>query len=203
MEELMVRMGELATSAAPESVLVSIGLGSCIGLALIDRRTGVAGLAHIMLPTDTGPADERPGKFADTAVPALVERLCALGAQRGRLDAVLVGGAQMLGAAGHRLDVGARNEAATRAALRRAGVRVAAASTGGTRGRTVRVRVGAGEVTVKEAGGKELALWPLPCGDRGGAMRRAAGTHRPVGPTQREMTGPAGSPPARGGGAGA
>ena len=64
-----------------------------------------------------------------------------------------MGGAQMLGAAGNRLDVGARNEAATRSALTRAGVRIVAAATGGTAGRTVRVHVGPGEVSVKEAGG--------------------------------------------------
>jgi chemotaxis protein CheD len=183
-DERMVRMGELAASAAAEDVLVSIGLGSCIGLALIDRRAGVAGLAHIMLPAETGAAAVQPGKFADSGVPALVERVCALGAQRPRLDAVLVGGAQMLGAAGHRLDVGARNESATRAALQRAGLRVAAVATGGACGRTVRVHAGSGEVTVKEAGGTEVRLWPRPCGDRNGGMRRAAGITPAVEPVR-------------------
>ncbi len=159
MDEVMVRMGELAVSADVGQVLASIGLGSCIGLALIDRRSGISGLAHIMLPADTGAASE-PGKFAVTAVPALIEEVCAAGALRVRLEAVLVGGAQMLGTAGSRLDVGSRNEAATREALVRAGLRVVAAETGGTRGRTVRVRVGAGEVSVKEAGGTATQLWP-------------------------------------------
>jgi chemotaxis protein CheD len=159
MDELMVRMGDLATSTDRGPVLAAIGLGSCIGLALIDRGAGVAGLAHVMLPADTG-GDAQPGKFADTAVPALIERMAARGALRVRLEAVLVGGAQMLGAAGSRLDVGARNELATREALERAGVRVVAAETGGTQGRTVRVRAGDGEITVKEAGGAVTRLWP-------------------------------------------
>ena len=50
MPETMVRMGELAASAVAGDVLVSLGLGSCIGLALVDRRLGVAGLAHVVLP---------------------------------------------------------------------------------------------------------------------------------------------------------
>ena len=37
MAETMVRMGELAFSACAGDVLVSLGLGSCIGLALLDR----------------------------------------------------------------------------------------------------------------------------------------------------------------------
>ena len=75
----------------------------------------------------------------------------------------------MLGAAGNRLDVGARNEAATRSALTRAGVRIVAAETGGTAGRTVRVHVGPGEVSVKEAGGAVTALWPASPAQMGAA----------------------------------
>ena len=48
MAETMVRMGEYASSARAGDVLVSLGLGSCIGLALLDRRATVAGLAHVM-----------------------------------------------------------------------------------------------------------------------------------------------------------
>ncbi len=152
----MVRMGELATSAG-DDVLVTLGLGSCIGLALLDRPAGVAGLAHIMLPTGT--AATSPGKFADTGVPALVGELVGLGARKARLEAVLVGGAQMLGN-NSRLDVGARNDSATREGLRAAGIRVVAAETGGRKGRTIRVHVAEGAVTVKAAGEGLAPLWP-------------------------------------------
>ena len=84
--EVMVRMGELAVAAKGGATLVSIGLGSCIGLALIDRAKGIAGLAHVMLPA--APADgagETPGKFADHAVPALLQELAPLGSRPGRL----------------------------------------------------------------------------------------------------------------------
>ena len=53
-DEIAVRMGELAVSSAPGEVLLSIGLGSCIGLALVDQRRGIAGLAHVMLPEAGG-----------------------------------------------------------------------------------------------------------------------------------------------------
>ena len=157
MAELMVRMGELVASAVGDDVLVTLGLGSCVGLALLDRPKGLAGLAHIMLPASSSAA-ATPGKFADTGVPALLGELARLGARRPRLEAVLVGGAAMLGA-NSRLDVGSRNEAATRAELARAGVRVVAARTGGDEGRTVRVHVADGLVTVKAAGGRLEPLW--------------------------------------------
>jgi chemotaxis protein CheD len=137
--ETMVRMGELAITADPAEVLVSIGLGSCIGLALLDAHSRVAGLAHIMLPAATAGAGAT-AKFADTAVPLLVERLERAGALRSRLEAVLVGGAQMFaGGGGTTLDVGARNEEATRAALAACRVPVRAEATGGSTGRTIRV----------------------------------------------------------------
>jgi chemotaxis protein CheD len=158
--EVMVRMGELAVSRTPGDVLVSIGLGSCIGLCLIDRRRGAVGLAHVMLPT--GGPGETPGKFAPSAVPALVEELEELGAVRTSLEAVLVGGAQMFSfgnAGAGRLDVGARNDQATREALDAARIPVVADATGGSTGRTVRVLVEEPKVVVKEAGAGERELF--------------------------------------------
>jgi len=158
MGDISVRMGELVASADPAAVLVSIGLGSCIGLALVDAGAGVAGLAHIMLPGPGDPDGRPPGTFADSGVPALLHEVKALGAQR--LSAVIVGGAQMFGAGGASdAHVGARNEDAVRAALRAANIAVVAADTGGASGRTIRVRVGDALVTARIAGGSEMALF--------------------------------------------
>jgi chemotaxis protein CheD len=156
--EIAVRMGEIAVSANPGDVLLSVGLGSCIGLALVDQRRGIAGLAHVMLPEAIGERRGPAGKFADLAVPELMARTVALGTSRPMLKAVLVGGAQMfpLGTTGA-LDIGARNETAVRAALAAEGVPVVASATGGAQGRTIRVCPG-GAVLSKEAGGAEIQL---------------------------------------------
>jgi chemotaxis protein CheD len=159
MAETMVRMGEYAFSATVGDTLVSLGLGSCIGLALIDRRATVAGLAHVVLPAAEG-RDGAPGKFADTAVPALLDAVLALGARQMRLEAVLVGGASMFSFGGNGLEVGQRNDAAVRAALAQLRIPVLAAETGGSKGRTVRVSVEAGIVTSKAAGETEIPLYP-------------------------------------------
>jgi chemotaxis protein CheD len=151
-------MGELAASAAAGDVLVSLGLGSCIGLALLDRRTGVAGLAHVVLPDSGGnPADNKL-KFADHAVPELVDRVVAKGGRRLRLEAALVGGASMFATSSATLEVGSRNEAAVREQLKSLRIPVIAAETGGKRGRTIRVHVDSLHVTVREAGGKDHEL---------------------------------------------
>jgi chemotaxis protein CheD len=156
--ETMVRMGELAVSSAPGHVLVSLGLGSCIGLALIDRRMGIAGLAHIVLPQSQGHGAENPRKFADLAVPLMLRQLEDLGARKVRLEAALVGGASMFAVSAANLEVGQRNEAAVRDLLEKLRIPVVAAATGGRKGRTIRVVVASAAITVREAGGKEQEL---------------------------------------------
>ena len=156
----MVRMGEFAVAVKGGATLVSIGLGSCIGLALVDRAKGIAGLAHVMLPA--APPEGvggTPGKFADHAVPALLEQLVPLGVRPNRLDAVLVGGARMF-SVGSSMDIGARNDDAARAALAAARIPVRAADTRGSTGRTIRVDPATGVVTVKAAGGRPAQLYP-------------------------------------------
>ena len=156
----MVRMGEFASSAVAGHVLVSLGLGSCVGLALLDKRAAVAGLAHVVLPAAEGRGGS-PGKFADTAVEALIADLLGLGARRIALEAVLVGGASMFSfGSGSGMEVGQRNEEAVRAELARLRIPVAAADTGGSRGRTIRVTVGTQAVTSRAAGDTEAALYP-------------------------------------------
>lgn len=154
-----VRIGELAATRDPESVLVSVGLGSCIGLAMIDRARGVAGLAHVMLPQSKPGQQDSPlrGRYADLAVPALLQEVVALGGRASALEVGIAGGAQMFGGSSS-IEVGRRNEEAVRAALADVNLTVTAAQTAGDKGRTVRVHVNGGLMTVREVGGTETAL---------------------------------------------
>ncbi len=148
-------MGEMAIAARRGDEIVVIGLGSCIGLALIDIQADIVGLAHVVLPESQG-ANGPPGKFGDLVVPAMLRLLDGAGASRRRLQAVLVGGARMfaLGSIG---DIGARNATAVRAALASAGIRIYGEDTGGNRGRTARILVGQ-TMTVQLAGGERRTL---------------------------------------------
>lgn len=161
-----VRMGEIVVSARTGEELVARGLGSCIGLAVIDRSSGVAGMAHIVLPESSGTTSQ-PGRFADLAVPALLAQMQNAGAVTRRLDAVMAGGARMFELG--EMEIGARNAAAVEAGLAKAGLTVRAADTGGDRGRTLRLTVGNFVVTVKEAGGEPVTLY-----DGGATARRAS-----------------------------
>lgn len=141
--------------------LVTIGLGSCVAIALHDGRFRVAGLAHVLLPDPSVARDaDNPARFASTAVPLLVDAMRALGA-RGALTGKLAGGAALFGnmlSGGTGGQMGQRNIAAARAALAAAGIPLLAEETGGNSGRSVVLDVNTGALTVKSVRGGERVI---------------------------------------------
>ncbi len=157
-----VGIGELRASRDPLEILVAYGLGSCVGVCLYDPQTKAGGLAHVMLP-DSGEASSQrpPSKFADRAVPMLLEEVVKLGAVPRRIVGKIAGGAQMLAGPGFSVNgfnVGERNVEAVRLALERHGVPLLKADTGGNRGRTLALHLSSGKVLVRTIGEKEAEL---------------------------------------------
>lgn len=145
----VVRMGEIAV-AHEDEVLAAIGLGSCIGVALFDTQARVAGLAHVLLPEPASGREGAPGRFASTAVPALLRDLEYAGATRARVVAKIAGGAALfrgLSSSGLAA-VGERNAAAVRRALEWLRIPLVAEDVGGRWGRTVYVQASDGQYIV-------------------------------------------------------
>jgi chemotaxis protein CheD len=156
--EVVVDIADFAV-AGGDAILVTAGLGSCVALALHDPASGIAGLAHILLPSiGTGPPSIHPAKYADTGVPLLVEEMRRHGAH-GRLVARLAGGARMFAALlSSGTNMGQRNIDATRAALERLGIPVAAEDVGGEYGRSVRLTAATGAMNVRSLAGGDRDL---------------------------------------------
>lgn len=156
-----VGMAELVVARNP-ATLVTLGLGSCIGLVVYDQMLHIAGMVHIMLPESREAKDiPKPGKFADTAVPLLLAELDKHGANKSQLRAKMAGGAQMFTIPGKDsavFAVGARNTEATAKMLAKFGIRVVASDTGGNKGRSVEFSVETFKMVVKTLGSgtKEL-----------------------------------------------
>jgi len=147
---IVVRVSDLIVADAP-ATLVAIGLGSCVAIALHDPGARIGGLAHCLLPSQaSGRLADRPGRYAQTAVPALIERMIARGARAPAISARLVGGASMFASLSPpgMLQMGDRNLVATREALHRHGIRLASEAVGGDHGRTVEFDVESGRITV-------------------------------------------------------
>jgi chemotaxis protein CheD len=150
LQQVPVRIGDVKV-ARDSSVLFTIGLGSCVAVALYDPRSRIGGLAHAMLPAPgPGYREAPPGRFATTAVPALLELLEAEGASLRRLRARLAGGASMFRDVleGEGLRLGRRNIEATRSALSAAGIVVDGEDVFGTYGRSVFLRTTDGKLLV-------------------------------------------------------
>jgi chemotaxis protein CheD len=153
-ERIAVRVAEIIVQAGPVE-LVALGLGSCVAIVLHDPEVPIGGMAHILLPA---PPPRRPpghiGRYAQSAVPALVDRMVEAGALRHRLTARLVGGSSMFAGllAPGAIHVGERNIVAAHAALHAQGVRVAGEWVGGDFGRSVFFDTGTGALRVTSVG---------------------------------------------------
>ena len=155
---IAVGLGDLFVSKADD--LVAYSLGSCVGICLWDPVVRVAAMAHVVLPSAPAGAVALPGKFGDTAVPALLAALARAGAQKSRLQCKIAGGAAVLsiGGGGSLPKIGARNVEAVKAALAQANIRVLGEQTGGNQGRTVRLVPATGRVLVRTVRGTEIEL---------------------------------------------
>ena len=153
-EIIKVGMADLNTAVYPD-ILTTLGLGSCVGIALYDPVARIGGLAHIMLPDSTKiKNNSNKAKFADTATIILVEEMIKLGAVKERIVAKLAGGAQMFAFnnANELMRIGQRNVAAAHSILEKLGIKVIASDTGENYGRTIELYTEDGRLVIKTIG---------------------------------------------------
>lgn len=144
-----IGIGELVVANAPHRILTP-ALGSCVGVAIYDLFARRGGLAHIMLPCPTKAAhNQLPGRFAELAVPELVNMLRAEGSLRGRLQAKIAGGAAMFHGDSVGDGVGARNVAEVKRQLTLMKIPLLAEDTGEAHARTVELALETGEFVVR------------------------------------------------------
>lgn len=153
-EVIKVGMADLNICKSPDSI-TTLGLGSCVGIAIRDPMTKIGGLAHIMLPDSTQIKENKnKAKFADTGIEELVKQVVAAGASKSRLVAKIAGGAQMF-AFQNKTDlirIGDRNVEASLSKLKELGIPVLAQDTGLNYGRTVIFTPETGEFLIRAVG---------------------------------------------------
>lgn len=159
-EVIKVGMADLAVCSGDDAV-TTLGLGSCIGIAIRDPLTGIGGLVHIMLPSSTEIRNNtnRP-KFADTGIEDLVAAIVKKGGNRNRLEAKIAGGAQMFSGSNNRdtIRVGERNALASKEQLRKMCIPLLAEDTGNTYGRTVIFYPKTGNYVIRSIGLPEKVI---------------------------------------------
>ncbi len=154
-EIIKVGMADLKTCKAPDG-LITLGLGSCVGIAIRDPLTKIGGLAHIMLPDSKAIMNNNSvkEKFADTGIEELVQQMVALGANRNRLVAKIAGGATMFQLQGRSdiMKIGERNVLASINKLNELNIALLSQDTGENYGRTVTFFPETGEFHIRAIG---------------------------------------------------
>jgi len=146
-DAVTVKMAEMQVVANGRSLKTV--LGSCVGVVLRDPDRRISGLAHIMLPARRHD-DEASGKYADSAIPALLAHLTSSGGRADALQALLIGGAQMFPMGNTSIaSIGDQNVAAARRVLQEKRIPIVFEDTGGTAGRSVVFDTATGKVAVK------------------------------------------------------
>jgi chemotaxis protein CheD len=149
-----LRAGELRVAEAPARLTIH-GLGSCVAVFVYDPEHRVGGMAHILLPAPPRDGADHVGRYASTAVAAMVAESIRLGAKPSGLLAKVTGGSRMFGydAGNGRRTVGDKNVEAALRALREAGVEIIATDVGGDHGRTVVADLQDGSLTIRTVRG--------------------------------------------------
>ncbi|NTV88865.1 MAG: chemotaxis protein CheD [Clostridiales bacterium] len=151
---IKVGMADLRSSRHP-CIITTLGLGSCVGVALYDPKSRISGLAHVMLPSSVQARNNTNiAKFADTAIVKLLEDMLQMGANRSGIVAKLAGGAQMFAFndTSEIMRIGLRNAAASKEMLNALRIPIIAEDCGGNYGRTIELLSESGRLVVKTIG---------------------------------------------------
>jgi chemotaxis protein CheD len=160
MSSIVVGISEFKFVEPPHK-LVTYGLGSCVAIVLFSKEAIVGSMAHIMLPLAYNHENnETPGKFADSAVAAMVQKMEVRGIGPPQLIAKIAGGADMFAGQfkGTGRRIGARNILSARKTLDTFGIRLLAQDVGGTAGRTVEFTAETGLFMVRTLRGEVKEL---------------------------------------------
>jgi chemotaxis protein CheD len=152
----IVGIADFKVTNDPSVELVTYSLGSCIGLSIWDPEVHVGGMLHFMLPdSNLSPrkAANQPAMFADTGIPALFRAAYEKGAVKGRLLIKVAGGSNLLDDNGT-FNIGKRNYVSLRKIFWKNGVLIHKEDVGGSISRTLRLKVGTGQVTLKTREGE-------------------------------------------------
>jgi len=157
-KKTIVKMADWAVEQE-DALLVILGLGSCVGVAFYDELTKIGGLAHVMLPESKG-KNKIKSKYADTAIPFLLDKMIEKGARRQRLQAKLVGGAGMFKTeAGQSvMQIGQKNIAAVKRVLKEEKIKIVGSDLAKDYGRSMYFNLIDGKIRVSAFNRQNMTL---------------------------------------------
>lgn len=156
-----VGIADLNTVREPDTIR-TLGLGSCVGIIVYDSQKKIAGLSHVLLPESklTKQKTINPYKYADTAIPVLVDQLLQMGARKYALKAKIAGGAEMFKftSGSDIMRIGPRNVEAVMEQLDLLQIPIIAQDVGGNMGRTIEFDPTTSNLKIRKASKDEYSI---------------------------------------------
>jgi chemotaxis protein CheD len=142
-------MGKIAVAKYKEAEnLTSTGIGSCLVITLYDPKLKLGSISHSMLsPQSRRNHDVSDAIYIDMAIDQMLEKLFFRGAARERLEAKIIGGANLFGAS--KSEISSMNISSAKEKLKLEGIRLVGECIGGSIGRSMEFAIDSGIVTVK------------------------------------------------------
>ena len=144
MKHITVRMSDFKVTKAPFSIKTN-SLGSCVAVVLYDKQKKIGGMAHIML-ANSPPDSNEVGKYADKAIPKIIDSMINEGCQLSNISAMLFGGAEMFFFSDRPsiMKIGTKNTELCKVILKDYNIPIIAEETGGKIGRTIELDCNSG-----------------------------------------------------------
>ncbi len=142
-----IHVGQIHVDVAPSAI--STVLGSCVAVCLYDRKSGIGGMNHYLLPFWNGNSLQSP-KFGNIAIPKLIESMLNEGAGIKNMEAKIFGGASMnISSSSCNMMIGEKNILVAREILKEYRIPIVAEDVGKENGRKIQFNLQNGKVLLK------------------------------------------------------
>ena len=141
-----IHVGQIHVDSAP--MAISTVLGSCVAVCIYDKKLGIGGMNHYLLPFWNGNGLQTP-KFGNISIPKLIDGMQERGSRTGNMEAKIFGGAAMNIATSPNMMIGEKNILVAKEILKEYKIPIIAEDIGGQNGRKIQFNLERGKVLLK------------------------------------------------------
>ncbi|MBF0274425.1 MAG: response regulator [Nitrospinae bacterium] len=139
--------GELVVSKTPHSI--STILGSCVAVALFNKKQKFGGLNHYMLPR-LPVGSSQNAKYGDCSIETMIKMMVGADSNKNNLQAMIIGGGHVVGHLSSGAGVAEKNIAVAFEILREHNIEIIKKDIGGNNGRKVYYQSWDNSITIRK-----------------------------------------------------
>lgn len=155
----LVGIGQMVMSADAQDVLTAPNLGSCLGVAIYDKKSKRGAVIHCMLPlskSNPDKAQSEPYLYVDTGLVMMLDQMLKNGSSKSDL-VIVAAGCSNINDTNNVFEIGKKNHTVFRKVMWKNNLLIKAEHVGQDLSRTFSLHMATGEVWVK-TGGEQIRL---------------------------------------------